>query len=49
MDKKIANQIAEIIDETLKNKKQEIIEVLDKLISKLKNEIFEILNKEGGE
>ena len=49
MDKKIANQIAEIIDETLKNNKQEIIEVFDKLSSKLKNDILEILHNEGGE
>jgi len=49
MDKKIANQIAEIIDKTLKNNKQEIIEVFDKLSSKFKNEIFEILNKEEGD
>ena len=49
MDKIIVNQIAEIIDETLENNKQEILEILNKLSSKIKNDILEILHNEGGE
>jgi len=48
MDKIIVNQIAEIIDETLENNKQEILEILNKLSSKIKNDILEILHNEGG-